>query len=666
MTTRKNRLAGETSPYLLAYANQTIDWYPWCDEAFIAAERDKKLIFISIGYSACHWCHEISRNCFENETIANILNQYYICIKVDKEERPDVDQFYMSALQLMSDSGGWPISCFALPDGSPIFGGTYFPPDEFAETLLGLQETYSKETAKVEDMGRELMKALDETDIIKSKSESTDITLNDVHLIIETWRLKLDHINGGTQSLPKFPLPTSILFLMVASYFESDTVLAKYVDTSLQKMAEGGIYDQLAGGFFRYTTDSAWHFPHFEKMLYDNALIMYVYSLAYRNDRSPLYEKVVRETSNFLVEHMQADNKLFYCSVDADTDREEGAFYTWTSEELKQVLGNNARIAFDLLGAKEEGNFKGKNVLYISNNIEEIARKYGITADELTDKLEQVKQLLLERRKTRVSPRIDTKIILSWNAYLIKAFCEAYKTFNNPQYLTLSIEMADSIRKHYIRPDFMVYRMLKDNGNSLPGFLDDYVSTAIAFMQIYTITGDESYLVLVDGLLDYMMAHFYDETSGMFFYTADNVHTHLPRKMDFIDRACPSSNSEVARLLIIVALIKGKDKYEKIAKQMICNIKSQMSGAGPYIANWGMLLYLNIYKLIVALIPKQYLGKIINQYRGFRPNLRVFPQLDNWDYNKEGKHHYCYPLKKLIAEGYAGLAEFAAQNKNKS
>jgi uncharacterized protein YyaL (SSP411 family) len=643
-----NRLINETSVYLRNHSHQKINWYPWCEEAFEIAKKENKLIFISIGFSACHWCHELSRNCFDNDAIAQTLNRYYINVKVDKEERPDVDLFYMNAIEIITNSSGWPISCFLLPDGSPVYGGTYFPPEQFLEMILGLQHTFINDREKLEEIGEELMIILKNTNIIEKKPIE-QLSVEDIKLVIEPWRRKFDNDNGGTSGSPKFPLPVSLMFMLNAGYYLDDPLLTSYVDKTLTNIAKGGIYDQLRGGFFRYTDDLAWKKPHFEKMLYDNALLVAAYSFAYRNNPNPLYEKVIKETVNFMKLNLSRNN-LYLSSVDAEVGDIEGKYYKWKTSEFKEILGDDYDLMADYFGLKEN---KKQNVLFINMDEETLAEKYGLSLEECKSKIEKLKEILLNIREQRDIPSIDSKIISGWNALFLSGLCEAYRSFGENYLLKQAIDIADALSKNYIQENYRMFRVYE---NQTPAFLDDYAFTITAFLRLYRITGDNAYLKTGKGLVDYIFKHFYDEKTGMFFFTDNSLPSIIPRMMDFVDKAYPSSNSVIAKALLYLSFMENNQYYRNIVIQMINNIKDQMPGAGPYVAHWVNILFYESYQPTVVFIPKEHLSETCSF---FVPNLFVFP--DVGDANVQNS-----PPNILDETGndYSKIVDFARKNKN--
>jgi uncharacterized protein YyaL (SSP411 family) len=643
-----NRLINETSVYLRNHSHQEIEWYPWGEEAFDVAKEEDKLIFVNIGFSACHWCHEQSRNCFDNTTIAQTLNRYYVCIKVDREERPDVDLFYMSAIEIITNSSGWPVSCFLLPNGSPVYGGTYFPPEQFLEMILGLQYTYVNDRDKLEEVGEELIEILKSSNIVERKPVEK-ITLETVKLIVEPWRRKFDNNNGGTLGSPKFPLPISLIFMLNSGYYLDDPMLTSYVDKTLTNIARGGIYDQLRGGFFRYTDDLAWRKPHFEKMLYDNAVLITAYSIAYRNNPNPLYREVIIETVTFMKERLSKDN-LYHSSVDAEIGNVDGKYYTWQLSELETILGTDYELMSDYFGLSDS---KLQSVLSIDMDEEALAHKYGLSLEECKSKLKQLKGVLLKIRERRERPHIDSKIIASWNALYLSGLSEAYRSLGEPYLLEQAKELAHALTKNYICDDYRMYRIFE---NRTPAFMDDYAYTITAFIRLYRITGEECYLKTAKGLVEYAFRHFYDEKTGMFFFTDDSLPSIIPRMMDFIDKAYPSSNSVMTKALIYLSYLEGNQYYQKIVVQMISNIKDQMPGAGPYVAYWANMLFSELYRPTVVFIPKERLSEV---YGYFVPNLYFFPDVGNPD-----AHNVPHDILDEVDGDYRRIIEYAQTHKN--
>jgi uncharacterized protein YyaL (SSP411 family) len=438
--------------------------------------------------------------------------------------------------------------------------------------------------------------------------------------------------------------------MLNSGYYLNDPSLITYVEKTLNGIAKGGIYDQLRGGFFRYTDDLAWKKPHFEKMLYDNAMLIMAYSLAYRNNPNPLYKRIISETVHFMKLRLSKNN-LYHSSVDAEIGNVDGEYYTWHFSEFKEILGEDYKFASDYFGVKET---KKRNVLFIAMDEDVLSEKYGLSPEECRNKIETIKQILLIAREKREIPNIDSKILLSWNAMLLGGVCAAYRSFGDDYLLEQAKEIANSLIKDYILDNYRMFRVIE---NKTPAFLDDYAFTINAFVRLYRIAGDDIYLKTAKGLVNYAFDHFYDSKTGMFFFTDDSVQSIIPRMMDFIDKAYPSSNSMMAKALTVLSFLENNKYYSDVALQMINNIKDQMPGAGPYVAYWANLLYVELYKPVVAFIPKEHLSDV---YGYFVPNLLVFPETD--DSVDTGEDIRKDVIDNLNGD-YSTLVDFAKKNK---
>jgi uncharacterized protein YyaL (SSP411 family) len=662
-----NRLIEETSPYLSSHTHQPVDWYTWSDEALDRAKKENKLLFISVGYSACHWCHVMSTECFENETIASILNKYYISILIDKEERPDLGQVYLNAVQLMTDNAGWPLNCFALPDGTPVFGGTYFTSSQFIDITQSLQDTYSNQYEKVKEVADDLREALRGIDVITEKEPSQKFSENDLKLIIEPWKRKFDNVNGGTQNPPKFPLPNGKEFLMWAAYYFDDEEIKNHLIVTLDKMAEGAIYDQVGGGFFRYAIDSEWKIPHFEKMLYDNVQLVSLYANGYRFSKNLKYKQIAEETITFILREMYSPDGVFYCSIDSDSDEGEGRYYMWTVQELKETLGEDFNFAADYYGIIKEVNHLDFTILYVAVDETALATKYKLTLEEAVLKIKTIKQKLIDARAKRQLPVVDKKLIASWNAMAITGLLNAYVAFDNEQYLILAKKTAKYIKNTLIYNDDHIYRCIISK-EPVKGFLDDYAFLIKAFILLFQLTTDEEYIKDAKKLTDFVIEHFYDEQSGMFFFTSDEEESSLGRKMDFIDRAIPSADSELAQDLMLLAHIYNNVQYYNYARQMLVNIKSQMPGAGPFISNWAQLLFYYVYDPVIVKLSPKTTNAIKLVWEQFLPNIIIFPVVSgnqNPSFSSMFTQFFIDEDHELRLEDIERLRKVALNNKRK-
>jgi len=501
MTTVQNKytnsLIHESSPYLLQHAHNPVHWYPWGDEALEKARKENKNMIISIGYAACHWCHVMEHESFEDEKVANYMNEHFVAIKVDREERPDIDQIYMTAVQLLTERGGWPLNCIALPDGRPIYGGTYFRKEQWLDMLSHVSEFIEQNPDKAEEQAKYLTSGIINNELIYADaiSEKPDVTLNDLEDVFYDFKSNIDFTHGGYGGAPKFPMPTGYQFLLHYYYLSGNKEALKAVNTTLNKMAAGGIYDQIGGGFSRYSTDEVWKVPHFEKMLYDNAQLVSLYSAAYQLTKDPAYKTVVAETLNFINRELTSPEGGFYSSLDADSESVEGKFYVWTLDELQFVLGAKAGLVKDYYQVTQKGNWENnQNILFKTDDDKKIANTYKITEEELMIRIKEAKELLLAARSKRVRPALDDKILTAWNALMLKGYCDAYRTFDEPEYLKMALRNADFILQNMKAEDNGLSRNYKNGKATIAAFLDDYAFTISAFISLYRVTFDEQWL----------------------------------------------------------------------------------------------------------------------------------------------------------------------------
>jgi uncharacterized protein len=591
-----NYLVNESSPYLQQHAHNPVDWYPWGKEALEKGKQGNKLLFISIGYSACHWCHVMERESFENEEIAAILNQYFVSIKIDREQRPDLDQIYMNAIQLITGSGGWPLTCIALPDGRPVWGGTYFTPNHLKEILTELSDEWLTKPQIFIETAHRLTTEINKNGIITSKAPISLFSMEHIHDIYVILEKLFDLHNGGYLQRQKFPMPSDWLFIMKYSYYTKNTLAMDQVNLTLTKMALGGIYDQIGGGFARYSTDELWKVPHFEKMLYDNAQLISLYCNAWKGGRDPLYQKVVNETMNFIIREMLSEESGFYSSIDADSEGKEGEYYVWEKSELEQCLGDDANLFEEYFNITSSGNWEnGKNILYKKAHYKGIYIKYNLTEQEFDEKISSMCQKLMVKRLVRKRPLTDNKILTSWNALMLSAFVDAYRTFGKKQWLDLALKNAQFIKRNLLKTDYSLYRTYKQPYAEIDGFLDDYALCMLAFIDLYQATLDEAWLTIAKNLADYTILHFYDKQSGMFFYSSDLSEVIISRKMELFDNVIPSSNSAIAHALFMLGTYYDEDKYKNITLQMVTNMKSDIQQHGAYNSNWLSLILWTIY-----------------------------------------------------------------------
>jgi hypothetical protein len=618
-----NHLIHESSPYLLQHAHNPVNWYPWGEEALQKAKKENKLIIVSVGYAACHWCHVMEHESFESEEVAQFMNDHFVAIKVDREERPDIDQIYMNAVQLLSGSGGWPLNCITLPDGRPIYGGTYFRKEQWLDMLTQVNNFVKQNPEKAEEQAKSLTDGVRTSEIIQLNKEKADFTINDLNQVFYLWKRNIDYTHGGSHGAPKFPLPVGYQFLLNYHYLTQNEDALKAVLSTLDNLAAGGIYDQLGGGFARYSTDAYWKVPHFEKMLYDNAQLVSLYSAAYQVTKDPKYKIIVDETLGFIHRELTSKEGGFYSSLDADSEGVEGKFYVWTKNELQKVLGENAELIIDYYNVSDNGNWEnGINILFKTSPDKIIADKYKITEGELLVRITEAKKILLKERSKRIRPALDDKILTSWNALMLKAYVDAYRVFDDKNYLEAALNNAAFISSEMKSSDNRLDRNYKNGKASINAFLDDYAFTISAFISLYQATFDKKWLTEANQLLKYSLDHFYDKQSGMFYYTSDQDLELIARKMDVMDNVTPSGNSEMAKNLFILGTYFYNNDYIQKSKQMLSNVKQNALKSGTYFANWDILMTWFVSQPYeVAIVGKDFESKRKQLDLNYLPNV---------------------------------------------
>ncbi len=588
-----NKLIDESSPYLLQHAHNPVNWYPWGEEALEKAKSEKKLLLVSIGYAACHWCHVMEHESFEDSTVAALMNANFVCVKVDREERPDVDQVYMNAAQLMTGRGGWPLNAIALPDGRPIFAGTYFPKDQWISLLNKVQEFYINEPEKAEEQAANVVNGIKGSEMLSIVTENVEFTKSDLEEVFTNWHRHIDYTLGGKTGAPKFPMPIGYEYLLNHYFMTGDERAKEATMTTLDQMAYGGIYDQVGGGFARYSVDQYWKVPHFEKMLYDNGQLVSLYAHAYQVSKNPLYKRVVFETLEFVERELMSKENAFYASLDADSEGEEGKFYVWTKKELDDALGSDAALMGAYYNVTEKGNWEhGNNILLIKPTVSdtEFAETHDISVAELTKKIREAKETLLAVRAKRVRPALDDKVLTSWNALMLKGYVDAYRAFDEDDFLKKALENADFIQSKMLQKGGSLKRNYKNGKATINGFLDDYSLVIDAYISLYQATFDEKWIFEADKLLQYTLKHFYNVENGMFYYTSDMDDALIARKMEVADNVIPASNSVMGKNLYLLGEFLYKPDYVKKAKQMLKNVKENLPTGMSYYANWDILM----------------------------------------------------------------------------
>ena len=613
-----NKLINESSPYLLQHAHNPVEWYPWGDEAFEKAEKENKLVLISIGYSACHWCHVMEHESFEDSLTAEMMNKNFINIKVDREERPDVDQVYMNAVQLMTGSGGWPLNCFALPDGRPVYGGTYFPKDKWQQTLTSLQGLKENDPIKLEEYAKNLTAGIQQSELITRNEDPLETKVEFLAQKVNEWSKYWDRKKGGPNRAPKFPLPNNYQFLLEYAFLSGDQESMDFVSTTLDQMARGGIYDQIGGGFARYSTDELWKAPHFEKMLYDNAQLVSLYSQAFTATQNPRYKKIVQETLAFIKRELTNKNGGFYSALDADSEGEEGKFYVWKKEELKEALTpEEFELAKDFYNVNNKGLWEhGNYILLMDENSDDM-----LTEDStLGNKLELIKSKLLARRETRIRPGLDDKILTSWNMLMIEAYLDAYIALEDEQYFKVAEQQMKFIFTNLITEDEGLFHLHKDGKSSINGYLEDYAFTISALLKMYQSTFDESYISQAESLMHYTVKHFLDEESGMFWFKSNKDEQLIAKKQENSDNVIPASNSVMAHNLFLLSKLTYNQEFEKTGKQMLSNILPHIEYGQSY-SNWLRLYLYETYPFYeIAATGKNFRALTIELRKTYIPN----------------------------------------------
>ena len=596
-TSNSNHLLGEKSLYLQQHANNPVDWHPWSTEIFEQAKRENKLVLISIGYSSCHWCHVMENESFVDSATAKIMNDNFICIKVDREERPDIDQVYMKAVQIMTGSGGWPLNCFTLPDGKPIYGGTYFPNATWKDLLTRLSQFYRETPAQAYKYAEELTQGIHQPEFAATLESQTAFNKDILESTVTEWKKYLDNHDGGPNRSPKFPLPNNYEFLLRYAVDTKDHELLKHVDLTLKKMAYGGIYDQIGGGFARYSTDSAWKIPHFEKMLYDNAQLISLYSKAYQVNKDPLYKQIIIETAAFLKREMSDGDGKYYSAIDADSEGEEGKFYVWTKEELNAIsfpqIKNNKQqeLVFDYFNINEKGYWENNNYLPIRkvDNLA-LAKKYDISLEEFEKYISEVKAKLYSIRARRIQPGLDQKMITSWNALVVTGLCDAYQALGDSTYLEEAIKCMNNIEANSYNSSGHLLHVESQKGKLKTGYLEDYAFTASALISLYKVTFEESRLNSARRLTEGAIEQFRDKENGMFWFTSNLDHSLISRTKEVSDNVIPSSNSEMANVLFVLGEYFDEPKYTAIASNMLSKVSLDMPKWGSAYSNWANLM----------------------------------------------------------------------------
>ncbi|MEZ4958814.1 MAG: thioredoxin domain-containing protein [Saprospiraceae bacterium] len=628
-----NHLQHETSPYLLQHAHNPVDWYAWKPEAFEKAQKEDKPILVSIGYSTCHWCHVMERESFEDKEIATYMNDNFVCIKVDREERPDVDQIYMEACQVMTGGGGWPLNCFLTPDKKPFFAGTYYPPmpaynrPSWLQVLMNISHAYQTKRETVEEQAARL------TEIIQNSGDT--FTGNNLQVVREgnpfhpamlqhifsALERNFDNNNGGFGGAPKFPGTMVLEYLLGYHYHFGEEKALDHVLLSLDKMAMGGIYDQLGGGFSRYATDAKWMVPHFEKMLYDNALLVGVLADAYKLTKKALYQETIEETLEWVRREMTSSEGGFYSAQDADSEGVEGKYYVWEKGEVEEVLGKEASLFCEFYGVTEEGNWEGKSILWREWAFEAFANKKEFDVADLKRRLADSRLKLFVSRDKRIHPGLDDKILLDWNALMASAHAAAYAAVGKEAYREVAVRNIQFILEKMVQPDgISLYHTYKNGAAQYDGFLDDYAFLIDALISVYSITFDTDYLLQAGRYTEFVLQHFLDEEDKMFYFTSSKQLDVPVRKKDLYDSATPSGNSTMVRNLHRLGILLEKGPYRALASEMLLKMKASIERYPSSFGHWSCTLADEVFGIPeIAVLGDRALDMAVGLNKEFLP-----------------------------------------------
>lgn len=591
-----NKLVNETSPYLLQHAHNPVDWYPWGDEAWNKAKADDKPVLVSIGYAACHWCHVMERESFEDEETAKMMNENFINIKIDREERPDLDHIYMEALQVMAGQGGWPLNIFLTPDKKPFFGGTYFPPKRFynrmswKETLIAVKNAFYANKDGLFEEAEKITNYLKQINEAHSNAAHENLFRKESQdEIFQKLLDDADKMEGGFGSAPKFPQTFSLLYLIRYAFFEKNEAARNQALLSLDKMMQGGIYDHLGGGFARYSTDAKWLAPHFEKMLYDNALLIMVYTEAFQLTKNKKYESLIEDVIEFLNREMQQAGGGFYSALDADSEGQEGKFYVWQRSEIEQILDGNAALFCDIYDVTESGNWEGENILHLKEALKEQANRLSLKAENLYEEMKQCREKLLAERNKRTRPMTDTKILTGWNALMVMALCKAAMALQNENMKQQAITTMAFLEANCC-DEYGNWLHAQNIQTTQAAFLDDLSYIIQAYILLQEMTGGIEYLQKAKKLADFVIAHFSDEKECFFYFTSGKQEDVLYRKIELYDGATPSGNAMMAENLFYLSIIFDNNNWRERALYMLRSVGKQIVSHPLHFGIWALQL----------------------------------------------------------------------------
>lgn len=623
-----NNLIKESSPYLLQHAHNPVQWEAWHPAVLERAKKEQKLILISIGYAACHWCHVMEHECFEDEEVAKTMNAHFVNIKIDREERPDIDHIYMDALQMMTGSGGWPLNILALPDGRPFWGATFVKKDAWIQVLNQLQEVYKSEPEKIMSYANNMAEGLQEINGITLGDTSNTLKIPELKGILTQWYTYFDTFLGGYKRAPKFMMPVNLNFLLHYATYLNDAKIQDYVDTTLTRMAWGGIFDHVGGGFSRYSVDTKWHVPHFEKMLYDNALLISLYAKAYAATKNELYKHVVKKSISFLEEELKAGHGGFYSSLDADSltvkgTLKEGAYYVWKEKELEHLLEDQYPIFSDYFNINSYGYWEdGDYVLIRDGETTELAQKHNISEAVLEKNMTKCLGILKKEREIRNKPRLDDKILTSWNGLALKGLTDAYRFLEDEHFLELALKNANFIERNVMEPNGKLYHNHKNGKSSITGFLEDYAAVIDGFLGLYEVTFNETWLNHSLKLTNYVISNFSDDSTGLFYFTSNEQEQLIRKTLEVADNVIPSSNSIMAHNLLKLSNYFPEENFDSRLGKIMDTMKYTITKNPQSHANWlDLSLLMNTEFYEIAICGKEYRHMSQKLKKHYLPNV---------------------------------------------
>ena len=631
-TIHTNRLVHESSPYLLQHAHNPVDWFPWGEEALRKAKKEDKPILVSIGYAACHWCHVMERESFEDESTARMMNQYFVNIKIDREERPDLDHIYMDAVQSITGSGGWPLNVFLTPEAKPFYGGTYFPPERaynrasWKEILEGIHKAYREKKHEIISQAENLTEHLQSANSFgfqnkSSQEKNSTVTNEHLNTITQNLLQSGDSVWGGFGKAPKFPQTFSIQFLLRQYHFTKNEAALQQALLSIDKMIAGGIHDQLGGGFSRYSTDNEWLAPHFEKMLYDNALLISVIAEAFQITANPTYSKTIQDCIAFIERELTSEEGGYFSALDADSEGVEGKFYTWSLAEIQELLKDDAVIFCKYYQIENAGNWEHTNILWVRDSPEDFARLNGLELAEVEKLIERSKKILFEARTKRVRPSLDDKILLGWNALMNTAYSKAYAALGIESYKEIAKSHMLFLEKSFCQTDGKWFHTYKNGQAKQSAFLDDYAYLIQALIHLQEITGDGSYLLKSQELMEMAIAHFKEEETGFFYFTHDQQNDVIIRKKEIYDGATPSGNSIMASNLLYLSKVFDRREWVLLAQRLSNTLQENTIKYPGSFGIWASILQLYCFEVMeIAITGRDFEKNLPTVMKKYIPN----------------------------------------------